>query len=62
MKERVTIGIDMGGTNTAFGIVDINGKCVAEGAVSELGSSLEDFFLAKVGDVRDFKLAGFLAE
>ena len=38
------------------------GKCVAEGAVSELGSSLEDFFLAKVGDVRDFKLAGFLAE
>lgn len=36
------------------------GKCVAEGAVGELGSSLEDFFLAKVGDVHDFKLAGFL--
>jgi ABC-2 type transport system ATP-binding protein len=38
------------------------GKCVAEGAIGELGSSLEDFFLAKVGDVRDFKLAGFLAQ
>ena len=36
------------------------GKCVAEGAIGELGASLEDFFLAKVGDVRDFKLAGFL--
>lgn len=36
------------------------GRCVAEGTVSELETSLEDFFLAKVGDVRDFKLAGFL--
>lgn len=36
------------------------GRCVAEGAVSGLETSLEDFFLAKVGDVRDFKLAGFL--
>jgi ABC-2 type transport system ATP-binding protein len=36
------------------------GRCVAEGSVSELETSLEDFFLAKVGDVRDFKLAGFL--
>ena len=34
MKERVTIGIDMGGTNTAFGVVDINGQCVAEGNIS----------------------------
>lgn len=34
MKERVTIGIDMGGTNTAFGVVDMNGKCVAEGNIS----------------------------
>jgi ABC-2 type transport system ATP-binding protein len=36
------------------------GKCVAEGAVSELETSLEEFFLAKVGDARDFKLAEFL--
>jgi ABC-2 type transport system ATP-binding protein len=37
------------------------GKCVAEGKVSELGESLEDFFLAKVGSGDDFALADFLA-
>jgi ABC-2 type transport system ATP-binding protein len=36
------------------------GKCVAEGSIGELGTSLEEFFLAKVGDARDFKLAEFL--
>ena len=38
-----------------------HGKAVAEGKVSELGTSLEDFFLAKVGDADDFVLADFLA-
>ena len=38
------------------------GKAVAEGRVDELGTSLEEFFLAKVGDVGDFKLAGFLRD
>lgn len=37
------------------------GKCVAEGKVAELGTSLEDFFLAKVDDVQAFSLAPFLA-
>ena len=37
-----------------------HGKSVAEGKVTELGTSLEDFFLAKVGDVKDFRLAEFL--
>lgn len=37
-----------------------HGKSVAEGKVDELGTSLEDFFLAKVGDVGAFRLAGFL--
>ena len=36
------------------------GQKVAEGKVGELGTSLEEFFLAKVGDVRDFQLAPFL--
>ena len=39
-----------------------HGKCVAEGRVSELGTSLEDFFLAKVGNVQDFHLANFLKD
>jgi ABC-2 type transport system ATP-binding protein len=37
------------------------GKCVAEGRISELSGSLEDFFLAKVGSVNEFVLADFLA-
>ena len=38
-----------------------HGKSVAEGKVSELGESLEDFFLAKVGDADEFTLAPFLS-
>jgi len=38
-----------------------HGKAVAEGRIGELGASLEDFFLAKVGDANDFVLADFLA-
>ena len=38
-----------------------HGKAVAEGLVSELGESLEEFFLAKVGNVNEFVLADFLA-
>ena len=36
------------------------GKVAAEGHVGELGTSLEEFFLAKVGEVGDFHLADFL--
>ena len=38
-----------------------HGKSVAEGRVDELGTSLEEFFLTKVGDANDFVLADFLA-
>jgi ABC-2 type transport system ATP-binding protein len=38
-----------------------HGKSAAEGKVSELGESLEEFFLAKVGSGDDFALADFLA-
>ena len=37
-----------------------HGRKVAEGKVSELGESLEEFFLAKVGDTDDFQVAEFL--
>lgn len=37
------------------------GKCAAEGKVAELGESLEEFFLAKVGSGDDFALADFLS-
>ena len=38
-----------------------HGKSVAEGAVAELGESLEDYFLAKVGNADEFVLADFLS-
>lgn len=38
------------------------GKTAAEGRMDELGTSLEKFFLAKVGEGRDFKIAPFLLE
>jgi ABC-2 type transport system ATP-binding protein len=37
------------------------GESAAEGRVAELGASLEEFFLAKVGNVDEFVLADFLA-
>ena len=37
------------------------GKSVAEGRVADLGESLEEFFLAKVGSADEFVLADFLA-
>ena len=38
-----------------------HGRSVAEGKIGELGTSLEEFFLAKVGEADDFVLADFLA-
>ncbi|MBQ4471088.1 MAG: ABC transporter ATP-binding protein [Kiritimatiellae bacterium] len=38
-----------------------HGKAVAEGDVASLGESLEEFFLAKVGNTDEFVLADFLA-
>ncbi len=45
MKIEVTLGIDVGGTNTAFGFVDANGKCAAESVIStNAQNSAADFF------------------
>jgi ABC-2 type transport system ATP-binding protein len=38
-----------------------HGKAVAEGDVATLGESLEEFFLAKVGNADEFVLADFLS-
>jgi len=37
-----------------------HGKSVAEGRIGEIGTSLEEFFLAKVGEGRSFEVAPFL--
>ncbi len=38
------------------------GKAVAEGRVDAIGSSLQEYFLSKIGERRDFKVAPFLAQ
>ena len=49
MQTTVSLGIDIGGTNIAFGIIDKNGNCLASGSLptiayntppSESGSAL----------------------
>lgn len=44
---------------TRVAILD-RGRKAAEGKIGEIGSSLQDFFLAKVGEGRDFQVAAFL--
>lgn len=45
MKTEVTLGIDVGGTNTAFGFVDINGRCIKESSIPTFAqNNAEDLF------------------
>jgi glucokinase len=45
MKIEVTLGIDVGGTNTAFGFVDVNGNCIAESSIqTKAYNSAADLF------------------
>jgi glucokinase len=45
MKTEVTLGIDVGGTNTAFGFVDVNGRCIAESSIfTNAHNSAADMF------------------
>lgn len=46
MKTEVVLGIDVGGTNTAFGFVDVNGICAAESSIpTQAHNSAADLFL-----------------
>ena len=45
MKKKITIGIDIGGTNTVYGFVDEAGKCVYDSTIPTNGNqSAEQFF------------------
>lgn len=53
MKE-VTVGIDIGGTNTKFGIVDRDGKVLSQGSISTKGhEAFETFFEAMAKVIRE---------
>lgn len=67
-KENVVIGIDIGGTNTVFGVVDRSGKILAEDGITTTHYDEPEVFVAalyekimitipKIG--REVKLLGF---
>lgn len=43
MKKPYVIGVDMGGTNTAFGIVDTDGKILASDSIKTAVPKLDDY-------------------
>ncbi|MBR5744434.1 MAG: ROK family protein, partial [Muribaculaceae bacterium] len=43
MKKPYVIGVDMGGTNTVFGIVDSEGKILASDSIKTAVPVLEDY-------------------
>jgi glucokinase len=55
MRTDVTVGIDIGGTNTVLGFVDEQGKCLAESSVPTLAqdpaASLVVRLAAKIGEL-----------
>jgi len=48
MTEEIVAGIDIGGTNTVFGLVDKQGKIIAEGTIDTDKSPQPDGFIAKL--------------
>lgn len=45
-KEKVVVGIDIGGTNTVFGFVDREGKILAEGSIGTVHYEEPEVFVA----------------
>jgi glucokinase len=48
MNREVAIGVDIGGTNTAFGVVDREGNCLAEGSIPTAGHPQAEAYAAAV--------------
>ena len=50
MKKKVSIGIDIGGTNTVYGILDRDGKFLAQGCISTKDHKEIEVFLAALNE------------
>ncbi len=48
VRIEVTLGIDIGGTNTAFGFVDRKGKCHSSGSIPTLAHQPADVFFPRL--------------
>jgi glucokinase len=52
MEKRLALGIDIGGTNTSFGVVDETGKILLKGAMPTTGhDTIEDYIAALKGNL-----------
>lgn len=47
-SKKVTVGIDIGGTNTVFGLVDAQGNCLLQKAIKTTDYPLVEDFVTKV--------------
>lgn len=47
-KKKVAIGVDIGGTNTVFGFVDAQGKCIYESSISTLPEKNADHLFERL--------------
>ena len=45
-KKQLVIGIDIGGTNTVFGVVDEKGNCLAQNSIKTAAYPLVSEFVA----------------
>jgi glucokinase len=49
MEQDVTLGIDIGGTNTAFGVVNAEGRCLAESSIPTHADEPAAALVARLG-------------
>lgn len=50
MRSEVTVGIDIGGTNTVLGLVDGQGKCLAEASIPTLANEDAGSLVARLAE------------
>jgi len=62
MQNTVTIGIDIGGTKTAIGLVDTHGACLFEESFSTRAQESFDLFDARLAEKVNALLARFVHE
>ena len=48
--KKVSLGIDIGGTNTVFGFIDIDGNSIAEGSISTVKKNTIEGFISDLKD------------
>jgi glucokinase len=57
----IVLGIDIGGTNTVFGIVDEHGACLADGTIPTRAQEPVEHFLPRLFDATEHLLEPFAA-